>query len=68
VRHVRDHTPAAEAGLRPGDLLVDADGAPLLSCVDLADRTAHARSDRSPLELGVLRGEQERTVHVTVRS
>lgn len=66
VRHVRDHTPAADAGIQPGDLLVHAGGRPLLSCLDLAESAADATTGPS-LTLDVVRGEQERRVDIAVR-
>lgn len=65
VRGVRAGSPAAEAGLRPGDLLVDVAGTPLLSCLDLADQVA--RAGGPTVDVGVLRGDQERVVQMPVR-
>jgi DNA-binding MarR family transcriptional regulator len=62
VQHVDTAGLAETAGLQPGDLLVTAAGRPLASCVDLADASAAARSARTPLRLGVVRGEQDREV------
>ncbi|MDT7577567.1 MAG: hypothetical protein QOH17_3900 [Pseudonocardiales bacterium] len=68
VQAVEPASPAADAGLQPGDLLVGLghDDRPLLSCVDLAAATAIARDHDSPLILTVLRGEQTRTVTITI--
>jgi DNA-binding MarR family transcriptional regulator len=66
VRGVEPASPAADAGLQPGDLLVGVGRAdePLLSCVDLAAATATAAG--GSLVLTVLRNEQTRTVTITV--
>lgn len=66
VHDVDSGSPAADAGLQPGDLLVglDAESAPLVSCVDLAASTTHARAHGRPVVLHVLRGEVARTVTI----
>jgi DNA-binding MarR family transcriptional regulator len=66
VRHVHPGTPAADAGLRPGDLLLEADDEPLRSCVDLGERTAGATTAGRPLHLRVLRGQEERHADLEV--
>ena len=67
VQDVQATTPAADAGLQPGDLLVGlgTDTTPLLSCVDLAAATAAAIDTHQPLVLTVLRGEDSRAVTIT---
>ena len=67
VHAVETDSPAAHAGLQPGDVLLstpDIDGGateqPLLSCVELAHATTAARTHNRPLEVSVLRGEQHR--------
>lgn len=56
VTAVADGTPAAEAGLRPGDVLVEANGAPVTSVVGLRQALT-ARADSASLTV-VRRGEQ----------
>ena len=67
VRDVADGSPAADAGVKVGDLLVTAGGAPIGSVDDLhramdAARTAHE------LVLTLVRGTDEHTVTVTFPS
>ncbi len=56
VEQVAAGSPAEQAGVRAGDVLVGLDGEPLHSCLDLAAATRAGH----PLRLRVLRGEQER--------
>lgn len=63
VREVEDESPAAQAGVAQGDLLVSASGKELTSADDLYDALAGAAASRS-LELIVVRGSDERTVTV----
>lgn len=65
IRTVADDTPAARAGLARGDVLVSAGGQPLGSLDDLFNALAAAGPGGS-LELGVLRGVEERTVTVNL--
>jgi DNA-binding MarR family transcriptional regulator len=51
--------PAAAAGIRAGDVLLEVDGRPLASAVDLATATT---APTAGLEFVVLRGERRRTV------
>ena len=60
VTDVTAGSPAAMARLQPGDLRVELDGAPLLSCVTFAERAAHP----APLRLTVLRGET--SIHLSL--
>ena len=60
VRAVLEGSPAAEAGLRRGDVLVVAAGRELHSVDDLLDVL---ETTDPPLELGVIRGE-ERSLHL----
>jgi serine protease Do len=61
VRTVAEGSPAAQAGLRQGDLLVAAGGSPLTSPDDLYD-ALDGLSARASLELTVVRGVEELTV------
>ncbi|MCC6435070.1 MAG: trypsin-like peptidase domain-containing protein [Acidimicrobiales bacterium] len=63
VRDVAEGSPAARAGLREGDLLVQAGTTALASVDDL--HAALAGSDDEPLVIGLVRGTDERTVTVT---
>jgi serine protease Do len=60
VRGVQDGTPAAEAGIQRGDLLVSVNGTPLSSVDALFD----ALETGGELALGVLRGTEEREVAI----
>jgi serine protease Do len=62
VREVEEGSPAAEAGIAQGDLIVGADGR-TVSHVDDLFQALDAASDG--LELKILRGTEERTVRVT---
>ncbi|HEX4733693.1 MAG TPA: S1C family serine protease [Thermoleophilaceae bacterium] len=65
VRGVEDGSPAAEAGLERGDLLVELDGIALERIDDLYN-ALDANSDG--LSLGVLRGADRRDVRIEFRS
>ncbi|MGI9033020.1 MAG: S1C family serine protease [Acidimicrobiales bacterium] len=58
VREVGDNTPAAQAGLRQGDLLTEAGGRALTSVDDLHAALVGLVGDQS-LALGVVRGAEE---------
>jgi len=58
VREVGDNTPAAQAGLRQGDLLTEAGGLALTSVDDLHAALVGLVGDQS-LALGVVRGAEE---------
>ncbi|MGH8998533.1 MAG: S1C family serine protease [Acidimicrobiia bacterium] len=58
VRAVEDDSPAAAAGLRQGDLIVEADGRPLLSADDLFDVLDGLAPDAT-LRLRIARGVDE---------
>jgi serine protease Do len=61
VRGVEDGSPAARAGIREGDLLVEAAGKPL----DTPDAPPQILADTGlPIELRIIRGDDERTVSV----
>jgi S1-C subfamily serine protease len=65
VREVAPGGPAAAAGVEPGDLIVAAGGAAVTSVDDLyAVLDAHAGG--RPLPLGLVRGEDERSVDVAL--
>lgn len=63
VRSVYPSSPAEQAGLEPGDLVVSAEGSPVESREDLDTALANAGPGRA-LDLKVRRGEKERTVTV----
>jgi len=61
VRGVEDGSPAARAGIREGDLLVEAAGKPL----DAPDALPQILAESGlPIELRIVRGDDERTVSV----
>ena len=66
VREVVDGSPAARAGVRQGDLIVEANGRPVTgqSLNDLYDALDALGEDES-LSLGVVRGVEELSVSVT---
>jgi serine protease Do len=70
IREVVDESPAAAAGLAPGDLIIAAGGNPVRSADDLFDALALAAAPASggTVELTVVRGTDERTVQVRLRS
>jgi serine protease Do len=61
VRGVEDGSPADRAGIREGDLLVEAAGRPLTDADSLPAILAEAGM---PIELKIVRGEEERSVSV----
>ncbi len=61
VRGVEDGSPAARAGIREGDLLVEAAGKALDNPDTLPEILAEAGL---PIELKIVRGDEERTVSV----
>jgi len=64
VAQVFPDSPAARAGIQPRDLILSADGQPLLSLASLSEfLNTHAAG--VPIELGVQRGEQTMTLSVT---
>ena len=64
IRDVTSGSPAANAGLASGDLIVGAAGNPVRSVDDLFDALAAARG--GTMELKVVRGTDERTIQVTL--
>jgi S1-C subfamily serine protease len=65
VESVEPGSPAAAAGLRPGDVIVAVEGKPLESAEQLLGEI-RARRPGQPLRLRVLRDGQERDVTVTL--
>jgi serine protease Do len=63
IREVAEASPAARAGLAPGDLIVAAAGQPTSTPDDLFDALAAARG--GTLELKAVRGSDERILQVT---
>jgi serine protease Do len=61
VRGVEDGSPADKAGIREGDLLVEAAGKPITDTDSLPAILAEAGL---PIELKIVRGDEERTVSV----
>jgi serine protease Do len=64
VREVEDGSPAAQAGIAQGDLIVAAAGRPVTSADDLFDALGSVAAD-APLEVTLLRGTEERTVTIS---
>jgi serine protease Do len=62
IHGVSEDSPAARAGLAPGDLIVAAAGQPVRSVDDLSSAL---RAAADTIELTVLRGADERTIQVT---
>jgi serine protease Do len=65
IREVTESSPAAAAGLARGDLIVAAAGPPVRTADDLFG-ALRAAAPGGSLELTVLRGTEERNVHVTL--
>ncbi len=63
IRGVEDDSPAAQAGLAQGDLIVAAAGRPVRDPDDLFDALQAAAAGGS-IQLGVVRGTDERTIEV----
>ena len=63
IREVVEASPAARAGLTPGDLIVAAAGRPTPTPDDLFDALAAAHGEA--IELSVVRGTDQRTLQVT---
>lgn len=64
VTSVREDSPAADAGLRAGDVILRVDDENVEDPRDLVD--AIARSEAGEIELRVLRDRQERTIRATL--
>jgi len=63
IREVAEDSPAARAGLAPGDLILAAASQPVRTIDDL---TGALRTASGTLELNVLRGTDERSIQVTL--
>ncbi len=62
VLRISAGTPAARAGLMPGDVIVRGDGRPMTSVHDL--RALLSTGDREPVELRVVRKGRSRTINL----
>lgn len=67
VRHVTPETAAHVAGIRPGDVVVEAEGVPVRSIVDFVRAAESKRHERPEVRLGIVRGSRRRTCTVRVR-
>jgi S1-C subfamily serine protease len=69
LREVLTDTPASQAGLRPGDGIVELDGQPIRSAHDLTDRLDRILS-RSTILLGVVRdrGPRRQRISLSLRT
>jgi serine protease Do len=65
IREVGENSPAARAGLARGDLIVAVGGQPVGSVDDLSG-ALHAAAPGGTVDLTVLRGTEERAVHVVL--
>jgi serine protease Do len=68
VRAVEDGGPGDEAGIEPGDLIVAAGGEPTAGVEALYTALDGVPATGGELELGLVRGTEERTVTATFRS
>jgi DNA-binding MarR family transcriptional regulator len=66
IRHVEPGGPAAESGLRPGDLLTTADRSPLRTRHDLEAAVTRSRGRRGPMALEVTRGAEPMRLALSV--
>ncbi len=64
IANVAPNTAAAEAGLRPGDLLLALSGQPLISSADISWVLHHAPDANAELEAFVQRGQARANVNV----
>ena len=64
IQEVEDASPAANAGLRRGDLIVEAGGSPVTTIDDLY-QAVDGLAQGASLALGVVRGAEELSVSVT---
>ena len=63
IREVAQDSPAARAGLAPGDLILAAAGQPVRTIDDLSGAL---RTAGDTIELNVLRGTDERSIQVAL--
>jgi serine protease DegQ len=67
ITRVQEDSPADQAGLKPGDVVVAIDGAPVLDRQALHNSEGLLPVDK-PVRLGVLRDGQQRDVEVTLKA
>jgi serine protease Do len=65
VAEPQPDSPAAKAGIEPGDVIAAIDGAPVKDARNLS-KTVGASAPGSSLKLGLLRGGEEQTITVTL--
>jgi S1-C subfamily serine protease len=65
VKSVKDGSPAASAGLRPADVVVDVDGDPVESMGSLIVEL-RTRRPGDVIRVQIVRGEERRTIEVTL--
>jgi Do/DeqQ family serine protease len=65
ITQVQPDSPAARAGLRPGDIVIEADGHPVRSASDLRNRIALVRAGQE-IELTLLRSGARRVITARV--
>lgn len=58
VQQVAPNSPAAENGIRPGDVIMSANNREVSQPSDVADEWAKARSENKPILLRIKRGDQ----------
>jgi serine protease Do len=63
INEVRENSPSAKAGLKAGDIIVEADGKPVKSQLDLI-RAINEKKD-GDLQLTIVRGGSRQTIQVT---
>jgi serine protease Do len=65
VQQVQLNSPAAENGLRPGDVIVSANNHDVSWPSDVAQAWSQAQKDKKPVLLRIMRGSQALFVAVT---
>ncbi len=68
VLRVYPNSPAEQAGLWPGDRIVEASGQRLRNSDDLQEQLTQQQQQGPPLQLTVLRGDQQRQIEVDLQS